>query len=38
MVNMIERIRSDKVVYDLRKFNLQKELVYVEKQKQIILK
>jgi hypothetical protein len=38
MLNMVARLKSDKIVYDLRKFKLEKELVYIQKQKQIILK
>jgi hypothetical protein len=38
MLNMVARLKSDKIVYDLRKFKLEKELLYIQKQKQIILK
>jgi hypothetical protein len=34
----MERLKFDKVVYDLRKYKMEKELTYIQKQKQIILK
>lgn len=38
MMSMVERLKHDKVVYDLRKYRLEKELAYIQRQKQIILK
>jgi hypothetical protein len=38
MLSMVERLKHDKVVYDLRKYKLEKEFTYIQKQKQIILK
>lgn len=38
MLSMVERLKHDKVVYDLRKYRLEKELTYIQRQKQIILK
>jgi predicted nuclease with TOPRIM domain len=38
MLGMADRLKSDKIVYDLRKYKLEKELAYIQKQKQIILK
>lgn len=38
MLSMVERLKHDKVVYDLRKYRLEKELAYIQRQKQIILK
>ena len=33
LVNMVERLKWDKVVYDQRKFNLEKEESFLHKQK-----
>lgn len=38
ILGMVERLKHDKVVYDLRKYKMEKELTYIQKQKQIILK
>jgi hypothetical protein len=38
MLGMVERLKSDKIVYDLRTYKLEKELTYIKKQKQIILR
>jgi len=38
LLSMTERLKSDKIVYDLRRYKLEKELTYIQKQKQIILK
>lgn len=38
LLGMMERLKFDKVVYDLRKYNLDKDLKYIQKQKQIILR
>lgn len=38
LLGMAERLRSDRVVYDLRKHKLEKELQYIQRQKQIILR
>ena len=38
LLSMMERLKSDKIVYDLRRYKLEKELTYIQKQKQIILK
>jgi hypothetical protein len=37
MGNMIARLKADKVTYDQRKFNLEKELTFLRKQRQIIV-
>lgn len=37
MNNMVARLKADKVVYDQRKFNLEKELTFLQKQKHIIV-
>lgn len=34
---MVNRIKTDKITYDQRKFNLEKELVFLKKQKNIII-
>lgn len=38
MMNMVSRIKFDKIVYDQRKYNLEKQLVFIGKQQNIILK
>jgi hypothetical protein len=38
MQNMVGRLKQDKVVYDLRKFNMEKNLKQTGKVKEIILK
>ena len=38
LISMMERLKSDRIVYDLRRYKLEKELSYIQKQKQIILK
>lgn len=38
LIGMMERLKHDKIVYDLRKYKMEKELTYIQKQKQIILK
>lgn len=38
LLAMMERLRHDKIVYDLRKYKMDKDLTYIQKQKQIILK
>lgn len=38
MQNMVSRLKQDKVVYDLRKFNMEKNLKQTGKVKEIILK
>ena len=32
MLSMISRLKSDKVVYDLRKYNMEKELEQIHKE------
>ena len=32
------RLKSDRIVYDLRKFHLEKDLTYIQKQQHIILR
>ena len=36
--SMIDRLKKDKVVYDYRKFNLEKDLIQIHKVKGVILK
>lgn len=38
LLAMMERLKHDKIVYDLRKYKMEKELTYIQRQKQIILK
>lgn len=35
---MINRLKHDKVVYDLRKYNMEKDLTHISKAKAMILK
>lgn len=33
MLNIVERVKWDKIVYDLRKYNYEKDLKYIKIQK-----
>jgi hypothetical protein len=38
MSNMIDRLKSDKIVYDLRRYDMEKKLELIQKKKLLIQK